>query len=81
MVIKNTDTHAVVLQLATRQLVVKPGEQVPISADEVRDAVLRENLQARAISIVRPITEAEENTVRQLLEACAASKPSRTTVG
>lgn len=81
MVIKNTDAHAVVLQLATRRLVVKPGEEVPISADEVKDSVLREKLQARAISIVRPITEAEENAVRQLLETHADSKPSATTIG
>lgn len=81
MVIKNTDDQAVVLQLATRKLIVRPGEAVPISADEVRDSVLREKLQARAISIVRPITEAEEKAVRQLLDTSADNKPSATTVG
>lgn len=71
MVIKNTDDRTVELNLDTRTLVVRPGEEYPITADEVKDPVLREKLQVRAISIVRPTTDAEEDAVQQLLEAQA----------
>ena len=69
MVIKNTDRVTVAVELATRKIALGPGEQLPISAEEVKDTVLREKLQERAISIVRPTTEAEEAAVRELLEA------------
>lgn len=67
MVIKNTDDRTVEVKLATRSLVIQPGEEHPITADEVKDPVLREKLQVRAISIVRPTTDAEEDAVRRLL--------------
>lgn len=69
MVIKNTGDRRVDISLTTRTLVIHPGEEYSVTADEVRDPVLRENLQVRAISIVRPTTEAEEDAVRRLLEA------------
>lgn len=68
MVIKNTDDKTVNLTLDTRSLSIKPGEEEPITADEVRDAALRESLQVRAISIVRPCTEQEEEQLRQMME-------------
>ena len=68
MVIKNTDERTVEVKLATRSLVIKPGAEYPITADEVKDAVLREKLQVRAISIVRPTTDAEEDALQRLLE-------------
>ena len=71
MVIKNTDDRIVEVNLTTRTLVIRPGEEYPITADEVKDPVLRENLQVRAISIVRPTTDAEEDAVQRLLEALA----------
>jgi len=74
MIIKNTDDSTVTLRLETRDLVLQPGGQIPISAGEVMDAVLREHLQRRAISIVGPITEEEELAVQKLLEKCAAGK-------
>ena len=68
MVIKNTDERTVEVNLATRSLVIKPGEEYPITADEVKDTELREKLQVRAISIVRPTTDDEEDALQRLLE-------------
>ncbi len=65
MIVKNTNDRAVEITMATRLLRVGPGEEKMITADEVRDPALRESLQVRAISIVRPTTEAEEHTLRQ----------------
>ena len=68
MIIKNTSDRPVEIQMATRQIVVPPGEERMITADEVRDATLRQSLQIRAVSIVRPATEEEELELRQSLE-------------
>lgn len=69
MLIKNTNTRAVDIEMKTRPLRLNPGEEKLITADEVRDAALREKLQVRAISIVRPSTEMEEDELMQLIEA------------
>ena len=69
MIVKNTEERSVEIYLATRTLVIHPGEEYPVSADEVKDPVLRENLQVHTISIVRPMTEAEEDELQRLLEA------------
>ncbi len=69
MIVKNTEERSVEINLATRTLVIHPGEEYPVSADEVKDPVLRENLQVHTISIVRPMTEAEEDELQRLLEA------------
>ncbi len=69
MIVKNTEERSVEINLATRTLVIHPGEEYPVSADEVKDPVLRENLQVHTISIVRPTTEAEEDELQRLLEA------------
>jgi hypothetical protein len=63
MIIKNTDDRPVEIQMATRSIRVNPGDEVMITADEVRDATLRQSLQVRAISIVRPATEEEEEAL------------------
>ena len=68
MIIKNTEERSVKITLATRTLVIRPGEEYALTADEVMDPILRENLQVRTISIVRPTTEAEEDDVQRLLE-------------
>ena len=68
MIIKNTEDRVVEIHLTTRTLVIRPGEEYPLTAAEVKDPVLRENLQLRTISIVRPTTEAEEDDVQRLLE-------------
>ncbi len=69
MIVKNTEERSVEIKLTTRTLVIHPGEEFPVSADEVKDPVLRENLQVHTISIVRPMTEAEEDELQRLLEA------------
>ncbi|MFK7848461.1 MAG: hypothetical protein AB8G77_24440 [Rhodothermales bacterium] len=68
MLIKNTNTRPVDIEMKTRSLRLNAGEEKLITADEVRDAALREKLQIRAISIVRPSTEMEEDELMQLIE-------------
>lgn len=69
MIIKNTDDRPVDIQMATRHIRIHPGEERMITADEVRDPTLRESLQVRAIAIVRPVTEQEEEQLRAEMEA------------
>ena len=59
MIIKNVVERPLALKLDTRVVSMEPGEEVAVSATEVRDVVLRENLQIRTIAIVRPATLAE----------------------
>ncbi len=68
MVIKNTNDKPVEIVLASRSLWLAPGDEQSITADEVKDPLLRESLQVRAVSIVRPTTDEEEAAVRRLLE-------------
>ncbi|MEX0746811.1 MAG: hypothetical protein WD275_02345 [Rhodothermales bacterium] len=68
MIIKNTNDRSVDIEMATRRIVVPPGEERMITADEVRDPMLRQKLQVRAVSIVRPATEEEEVDLRQSME-------------
>jgi hypothetical protein len=65
MIIKNTDDRSVDISMATRDITVGPGQEVMITADEVRDSALRQSLQVRAISIVRPVTEDEETDLHR----------------
>ena len=60
MLIKNVVERPLRLALDTRVVTLEPGEETVVSAVEVRDAVLRENLQVRTIAIVRPATAAED---------------------
>ena len=69
MIVKNTNDRPVEIEMATRRLVVRPGEEKMITSEEVRDSTLRQKLQVRAISIVRPATEEEETALRESLEA------------
>ena len=71
MIVKNTDERPVVIKMATRTIRIGGGEEKMITAEEVRDVQLRENLQVRAISIVRPTTEEEETELRAEIEAAA----------
>ncbi len=68
MLIKNTNTQPVDIEMKTRPLRLNPGEEKLITADEVRDSALREKLQVRAISIVRPSTEVEEDELMKEIE-------------
>ena len=63
MVIKNTDTKSVTIDMATRKIVLEPGGEVAITATEVKDSTLRDYLQVRGISIVRPTTSEEEENL------------------
>ena len=73
MIVKNTDERPVTIKMATRTIRINGGQEKMITAEEVRDARLRENLQVRAISIVRPTTEEEEAELRAELEAAAGA--------
>lgn len=68
MLIKNTNTRPVDIGMMTRHIRLDPGEEQLVTAKEVRDPVLRENLQVRAVSIVRPSTEEEEDALLRRLE-------------
>jgi hypothetical protein len=65
MIIKNTHLKAVEIAMKSRTIVVEPGQELLLTAEEVRDPVLREHLQVRSVSIVRPATEEEEQEFRK----------------
>ena len=65
MIIKNTHLKPVEIKMKTRTIVVEPGQEMLLTAEEVRDPVLREHLQVRSVSIVRPSTEEEEQEFRK----------------
>lgn len=68
MLIKNNGTETVRVSMASRMLQLGPGEEKFITPEEVRDPMLREALQERSISIVRPATEAEEEALFDRLD-------------
>ena len=67
MWIKNSHTKPVDIEMATRRVQLGPGEKTLVSAEEVRDATLRAHLQIRAVSIVRPSTDEEEEALHRQL--------------
>lgn len=67
MIIKNTDTEAMSVELETRVLHLPPGGTHPVTSEEVMDPMLRDLLQTRQLAIVRPITQAEEIEIRREL--------------
>ena len=67
MLIKNVAERPLSIRLRTRVIKMAAEEEVLISAEEVRDSVLRENLQIRTIAIVRPATEEEGNALAREL--------------
>lgn len=67
MLIKNVSERPVQLRLKARTLDLEPGDERLITAEEVRDAVLRDSLQVRTVAVVRPATPEEgEALVREL---------------
>ena len=74
MLIKNTNTRPVDIAMKTRPLRLNPGEEKFITPEEVRDDAIREKLQIRAVSIVRPSTEEEEELLMQELEIAGAQE-------
>jgi len=69
MLIKNTNTGPVTIVMQTRTIVLAPGDETLVTAEEVQDSGLRDHLQVRGVSIVRPSTEMEDSELRQTLEA------------
>ena len=68
MLIKNVAERPLSIRLRTRVIKMAAEEEVLITAEEVRDSVLRENLQIRTIAIVRPATAEEGDTLARELE-------------
>jgi len=67
MLIKNTNPHSVTIRMSSRSIELKPGDEALISAEEVLDSALREYLQVRGVSIVRPALDEEEEALREEL--------------
>ncbi len=65
MLIKNLSERLLTIRMATRKLELGAGEEVALTAEEVRDAVLREHLQVRTIAVVRPTTSEENERLEQ----------------
>src|SRR5690606_34495412 len=67
MLIKNVSERPLTLHLQTREIPMEAGDEVLVTAEEVRDATLREHLQVRSVAVVRPATEEEgEQLAREL---------------
>ncbi len=69
MLIKNSGTRSVRIEMASRSVEMGPGDEVFISPEEVLDPKLREALQLREITIVRPATTEEDVALRDQLES------------
>ena len=67
MLIKNTNTQSVKIKMASRTINLDPGEEELVTAEEVLDETLRDFLQVRRVSIVRPALDEEENELRERL--------------
>lgn len=67
MLIKNNGDEAVRVDLSSRELRVRAGEERLITPGEVREDALRRALQERSLSIVRPATRAEEEALQERL--------------
>lgn len=67
MLIKNTNPLSVTIEMASRVLTLEPGDEELITAEEVLDSSLREYLQVRGVSIVRPALDEEEEELKRHL--------------
>lgn len=67
MLIKNLSERPLTIRMTTRKLTLDAGEEIAVTAEEVRDSVLREHLQVRTIAIVRPTTSEENEQLEQEL--------------
>ena len=75
MLIKNTNATAVTVEMSTRTITLHPGDEALVTPEEVQDSALRDHLQVRGVSIVRPSTEAEEEELLRVLSGDAAAQP------
>ena len=70
MLIKNVAERPLTIRLDTRTLEMEAGDELFVTAEEVRDPTLRENLQVRTIAVVRPATDEEaEGLAREIAAA------------
>ena len=67
MLIKNLSERPLTIEMETRTLELEAGDEVAVTAEEVRDSVLREHLQVRTIAVVRPTTAEENDQLEQEL--------------
>ena len=67
MLVKNVSEAPLAIALRTRTLALDPGDEQLVTADEVRDAALRDHLQVRTIAVVRPATEEEGEALARAL--------------
>ncbi|MEP0547840.1 MAG: hypothetical protein ABJF88_12975 [Rhodothermales bacterium] len=67
MLIKNLSEQSLTIRMATRKLELDAGEEIAVTAEEVRDAVLRDHLQVRTIAVVRPTTAEENDDLERVL--------------
>lgn len=68
MLIKNNGNESVSVSMSSREITLDPGEEKFITPDEVQDSTLREALQGRSISIVRPASPEEDEALRERLD-------------
>ncbi len=68
MLIKNLSERPLTIEMATRTLELAAGEETAVTAEEVRDGVLREHLQVRTIAVIRPTTSEENEQLERELE-------------
>lgn len=68
MLIKNLSERPLTIGMATRTLELEAGEEAAVTAEEVRDGVLREHLQVRTIAVIRPTTSEENEQLERELE-------------
>ena len=54
--------------MSSRLLRLDAGEEAFVTPEEVRDPRLREALQERSVSIVRPATAAEDEVLHERLD-------------
>lgn len=67
MIIKNSSPNSVTIDMETRTVEIRPGQEAHITKEEVRDPVLREVLQVRGVTIVRPATFEEDEALERRL--------------
>jgi len=67
MLIKNTNAQTVKINMATRTISLDPGDEELVTAEEVLDSTLRDFLQVRGVSIVRPARDEEEAELKERL--------------
>ena len=67
MLIKNLSERPLTITMETRKLELEAGEELAVTAEEVRDATLRDHLQIRTIAVVRPTTSEENDELERTL--------------